>query len=126
MSCGRQGGTRPTVAFTNSHGAKYLRGMSLRLHSGPRCALPFMVLWTACAVAPVRTEPLQAVAEPVADCPVCPECPKAPARYFPKPCAPPPKVVWMPKGCPPQFGTCLSGLDWAELNDWIARCTSGR
>jgi hypothetical protein len=87
---------------------------------------PLLLSLAGCAVVPVQPDTLLAVAEPVADCPVCPECPKAPARYFPKPCQPPPPIVWMPKACPPQFGACLSGTDSAALSEWMARCTGGR
>ena len=45
----------------------------------------------------------------------------------------PPTVVWIPPGCPPQFGACLSGPDSAALaaylkavRAYMARCADGR
>jgi hypothetical protein len=62
------------------------------------------------------------------ECPACAAClPEAPT-VAPR-CAPPPGkpvVTWMPAGCPPQFGACLSGLDSAAVSSYMARCSDGR
>lgn len=41
-------------------------------------------------------------------------------------CPRPPKIEWLPPGCPPQFAACLSGADAATLKVWMARCGHGR
>jgi len=60
-------------------------------------------------------------------------CPEPAAR---PPCSlppPAPRVDWVSPGCPPKFGSCLTGSDSAALSaylqasrQWMTRCSDGR
>ena len=41
------------------------------------------------------------------------------------PCIPP-RIAWVPRDCPAQFGACLSGSDSAALRAYLDRCSDGR
>jgi hypothetical protein len=97
-----------------------------------RLLAPLLALLLGCAVVRPAPEPVPTTpvvpAEPVADCPVCPT---------PKPrCGPgpfQPTITWVPPGCPPQFGACITPLDSVALaaylqavKAWTARCSDAR
>ena len=86
----------------------------------PRWA-PLLAL-CACAAAPVKPAGDTHVAATVAP---CTSSTVTVTRDRTVPCIPP-RIAWVPRECPPQFGACLSGEDSAKLRAYLDRCSDGR
>jgi hypothetical protein len=97
-----------------------------------RSAATLLLALSGCASAPVQpvapeSVPAEVVTAPVLVCPAPPRL----SRCGPPPAAP--KIEWVPAGCPPQYGACLSPLDSVGLaaylqasRQWMARCSDAR